>query len=90
MKAAVAQQPIATSIDAASMSFYNYSEGIFDDPKCGTSLNHATLVVGYGAEYSTGKEYWIMKNSWGTYWGDEGYIKILITDDKVGICGIQE
>ena len=49
MKAAVAQQPIATSIDAASMSFYNYSEGIFDDPKCGTSLNHATLIVGYGA-----------------------------------------
>ena len=88
MKAAVAKQPTSVAVDAGSYLFYQYESGIFDSTSCGTSLNHATLVVGYGTDADSDKEYWIMKNSWGAYWGDQGYIKILITDGA-GICGIQ-
>ena len=86
MKAAVAQQPTSVLVEADRAVFQQYTSGIFDSTACGTSLDHATLVVGYGSE--AGQEYWIMKNSWGAYWGDQGYIKILISDGA-GICGIQ-
>ena len=90
MKAAVAQQPISVSVDAHSINFYQYASGIFNDYKCGTNVNHATLIVGYGVKQSTGNEYWIMKNSWSTYWGEEGYMRVYITDGvSLGICGIQ-
>jgi len=63
-----------------------YSEGIFDSEDCGTQLDHATNVVGWGSEND--KEYWIMRNSWSSTWGESGYIRIKITDGA-GICGIQ-
>ena len=61
------------------------SEQGFDSTACGTNLDHATLVVGYGSD--AGQEYWIMKNSWGTVWGEEGYMRLAIVDGA-GICGI--
>ena len=87
MKAAIAQEPISVIVYAGSFEFQQYTEGIFD--KITDELpDHATLIIGYGVEDDTGREYWIMKNSWGAYWGDQGYIKILISDGA-GICGIQ-
>ena len=50
---------------------------------CRWHVNHAVLVVGYGTE--NGKDYWLIKNSWGTHWGDEAYMKIR---RGVGLCGI--
>ena len=50
MKAAVAQQPISVSVDAHSINFYQYASGIFNDYECGTNVNHATLIVGYGVK----------------------------------------
>jgi len=85
MKAAVAQQPVSVVIQADQAVFQQYVSGIFDNVKCGTSTDHATLVVGYGSD--AGQEYWLMKNSWGTVWGDEGYMKLAIVDGE-GICGI--
>jgi len=64
----------------------SYETGIYDDVSCGTNLNHAVLVVGYGTS-DDGVEYWLVKNSWGTDWGDNGYMKFKITDGD-GICGI--
>jgi len=50
MKAAVAQQPVSVLIEADRGVFYYYQSGIFDSAECGTYLDHATLVVGYGSE----------------------------------------
>ncbi|KAK4487491.1 hypothetical protein RD792_005862 [Penstemon davidsonii] len=84
---AVANQPIAVSLDASGPSFQFYSSGVFTG-QCGTTLNHGVTVVGYGTE--NGKlKYWIIKNSWGTTWGEEGYMRLQRdTDEKKGLCGI--
>ena len=44
------------------------------------------IIVGYGKEDD--KEFWIIRNSWGEEWGERGYGRILITDDEIGVCGI--
>ena len=87
MKAAVAKQPVSVSIEADRAVFQQYTSGIFDDAGCGTNLDHATLVVGYGSE--NGTEYWIMKNSWASSWGESGYMRLKIDSTGPGTCGIQ-
>ena len=61
-------------------------QGIFSGP-CSTSLDHAVLIVGYGSE--NGVDYWIIRNSWGTSWGMDGYMHMLRKSASPhGICGI--
>ena len=86
MKAAVAQQPISVSIEADKSVFQLYSSGVFDSAACGTNTDHATVVVGYASD-SDG-DYWIMRNSWGTSWGEDGYMRVAIEAGE-GICAIQ-
>uniref|UniRef100_A0AAF5D8D7 Cathepsin L-like n=1 Tax=Strongyloides stercoralis TaxID=6248 RepID=A0AAF5D8D7_STRER len=78
--------PVAVGMDASLTSFKNYKSGIYDDPSCTNKLDHAVLIIGYGTDSVFGK-YWIVKNSWGTSWGEKGYFKI-----KRGVnqCGIGE
>jgi C1A family cysteine protease len=88
LKAAVAQQPVAVAISADTRLFQSYTSGVITSTSCYTSLDHGVLVVGYGSE--NGIDYWLVKNSWGTSWGDKGYVKIArssSTNDE-GICGI--
>jgi len=87
MKAALAISPLAVAIEADKMVFQTYKSGVLDSTKCGTSLDHAVLAVGYGTE--DGQDYWLVKNSWNTTWGDNGYIKLAVVDGE-GICGVQE
>ena len=87
MKAGIAQRPISVSLEADQAVFQQYQSGIFDSSKCGDTLDHATLLVGYGYENDVG--YWIMKNSWGTGWGEEGYMRLEMVEGGKGICGIQ-
>ncbi|KAK1698115.1 hypothetical protein QYE76_014812 [Lolium multiflorum] len=83
---AVAQQPISVGICGSAQAFQLYSQGIFDGP-CPTSLDHAVLIVGYGSE--GGKDYWIVKNSWGERWGMKGYMYMhRNTGTSSGMCGI--
>jgi len=90
LKAAVAQQPVAIAIEADTFYFQSYSSGILTSSSCGTTLDHGVLIVGYGTENE--QDYWEVKNSWGTTWGDKGYVKIArssSTNDP-GICGISK
>ena len=86
MKAALQQQPLAVSIEADKMVFQTYKSGVLSDSACGTKLDHAVLAVGYGTE--DGQDYWLVKNSWNTTWGDQGYIKLAM-DSSTGTCGVQ-
>ena len=86
LKAALAKQPLAVSIEADQKVFQYYSSGVMDDASCGTYLDHAVLTVGWGNE--GGQDYWLVKNSWNTTWGDQGYIKLAIVEGE-GICGVQ-
>jgi len=88
LKSAVAQQPVSVAIEADTQYFQSYSGGILDSPICGTTLDHGVLIVGYGEE--NGLKYWLLKNSWSTTWGEEGYFKILRSDSSndPGVCGV--
>jgi len=88
LKGAVAQQPVAIAIEADTRYFQSYSSGVLTSSSCGTNLDHGVLIVGYGEE--NGQKFWLVKNSWGTTWGDKGYVKIARSDstNDQGICGI--
>merc|ERR1712179_47855 len=67
-------------------SFQHYSHGIFSDPSCQYGqLNHAVLLVGYNKDRS-GQHYWIVKNSWGSGWGEGGYIHMKMGENSCGIA----
>ncbi|KAI4333863.1 hypothetical protein L6164_018620 [Bauhinia variegata] len=86
LKAAAANQPVAVAIDAAGYEFQLYSEGIFTG-KCGKELNHGVTIVGYGGEGKN--KFWLVKNSWGSNWGESGYVKMKRDiEDERGVCGI--
>lgn len=83
---AVANQPVAVAIDSAGPFFQFYKSGIFRGP-CGLNLDHVVTVVGYGGEGLN--KYWIVKNSWGTSWGENGYVRMWKDSAlQPGVCGI--
>lgn len=88
LKGALSKQPVTIAIEADTYYFQSYTGGILDSTKCGTSLDHAVEIVGYGEE--NGKKYWNIRNSWGSSWGENGYVRILRSEstNDVGICGV--
>ncbi|XP_028749525.1 procathepsin L-like [Peromyscus leucopus] len=86
MRAVATVGPISVGIDSHHHSFRFYKGGMYYEANCSSNnLDHAVLVVGYGEE-SDGKKYWLVKNSWGEYWGMKGYIKM--ARDRNNNCGI--
>ena len=77
--------PVTVGIDASHYSFQLYHSGVYTEYYCSsTQLTHAVLVVGYGHE--GGRDYWLVKNSWGEDFGQEGYIKMARNHNNM--CGI--
>lgn len=83
MKAALALGPVSVAVEADKGVFQNYKSGVITSASCGQNLDHGVLAVGYGTS-ENGDAYWLVKNSWGASWGDEGYLKI----GENNICGI--
>ncbi|XP_040908701.1 cathepsin S-like [Toxotes jaculatrix] len=85
LKAALANiGPISVAIDASRSKFLFYHHGVYKDHTCTKNVNHGVLAVGYGRE--RGLDYWLVKNSWGVNYGDEGYIKMARNSHNQ--CGI--
>uniref|UniRef100_A0A1A8GR76 Cathepsin K n=1 Tax=Nothobranchius korthausae TaxID=1143690 RepID=A0A1A8GR76_9TELE len=80
--------PVSVGIDATQPSFQLYRKGIYYDANCNKEdINHAVLAVGFGVS-PKGKKYWIVKNSWGEEWGNNGYI--LMARNRGNLCGIAD
>ncbi|UYV73494.1 hypothetical protein LAZ67_10003725 [Cordylochernes scorpioides] len=83
LKEAVATKgPVSVGVNANDLQ--TYSGGILDDPDCNADLDHGVLAVGYGSE--NGKDYWLIKNSWGADWGEKGYVRM--SRNKNNQCGV--
>merc|ERR1711904_639394 len=80
LESALDQNPVSIAIEADQSSFQHYTGGILSSG-CGTNLDHGVLAVGY----NTAEGYWLVKNSWGASWGDNGYIKLAQSGN---VCGI--
>lgn len=87
------EQPVITAVQATN-NWGGYSHGVLDDylccdaasdSSCVYNLNHAVLVVGYGHDSASGLDYWLIKNSWSTSWGESGYFKL---KRGTGHCGV--
>jgi len=82
LKSALQQQPISIAIEADQTIFQHYTGGVITG-SCGTNTDHGVLLVGYGTD--NGVEYWKVKNSWGTSWGDNGYVRLAQGMNQCGI-----
>ena len=76
---------VSVAIRAENDDFRHYESGIIDGDGCGTAMDHAVTLVGYIAE----DDAWVVKNSWGPKWGEDGYVRIKKRGGK-GICGINQ
>ncbi|XP_006652104.1 senescence-specific cysteine protease SAG39 [Oryza brachyantha] len=84
---AVASQPVSVAVDGGDMTFQFYSGGVMSG-SCGTDLDHGIVAIGYGTA-GDGTKYWLLKNSWGTTWGENGFLRMeKDISDKRGMCGL--
>ncbi|KAM4589195.1 dipeptidyl peptidase 1 [Fundulus diaphanus] len=85
--------PMAVALEVYP-DFMHYKEGIYHHTGFRDSINpfeltnHAVLLVGYGRCHKTGQKYWIVKNSWGSGWGEDGYFRIRRGSDECAIESI--
>lgn len=80
------------SISVAASKWFGYSGGIYDDADaCGYEVDHLVQLVGYGTDQDSGTDYWIVRNSWGQSWGEQGYIRLKReAADEAPVCGTDD
>lgn len=78
-----ARGPVATTINAGPLR--DYEGGILDDDTASTQTNHIVSIIGFGKDADTGKDYWIIRNSWGEYWGEMGFGRIAAGKNMLGM-----
>lgn len=77
-------------VDSGEDAYKYYKGGVISNATaCGTKTDEPLLAVGYGLDADTGLEYYLMKNNYGTDWGEDGYLKVAINGDGPGVCGVQ-
>jgi C1A family cysteine protease len=81
---ALAKGPVSVAVEADKSAFHLYKSGVLDSAACGKKLDHGILAVGYGTD--EGRGYYKVKNSWGTTWGESGYIRLVQGKDMCGIA----
>ncbi|KAF7089134.1 hypothetical protein CFC21_092171 [Triticum aestivum] len=87
LQKAVAAQPVSVAVDGGDNLFRFYKGGVLSGD-CGTELDHGIAAVGYGIA-GDGTKYWVMKNSWGASWGENGFIRMeRDVADEQGLCGL--
>jgi cathepsin L len=79
-------KPVSVAIQADTAVFQTYTSGVLTGSACGTSIDHAVIAVGYGTDATYGA-YYLVRNSWGTSWGEKGYVRIGQASGA-GVCGI--
>lgn len=85
LNAAINKTVVSVAIEADKSVFQSYKSGVLSGSACGTNLDHGVAAVGYGTE--SGKDYVLIRNSWGAGWGDRGYIKLAVASGA-GTCGV--
>jgi len=83
---AISQTVVSVAIAANAIQLY--TRGVFNNWGCGTGLNHGVAAVGYGVDSASGKMFYKVRNSWGSGWGESGYIRFERRNRGVGMCGI--
>lgn len=78
-----ARGPIACGLNADYID--EYRGGVLDVPDADRGINHIVSVVGWGYDKKIGKEYWIIRNSWGEYWGEMGMLRLVAGENQIGI-----
>lgn len=82
--------PVVIRVRADTAVWRLYKSGVLNDPACygAGGLNHAVVIVGHSTDVTSNLAYWLVRNSWGTGWGEAGYIRIAVTESGYGICGL--
>jgi cathepsin L len=93
-EAILTKGPMTVSLDADDDGFRFYRAGIYYNPTCTNkppeALDHAVMISGYGRDPETGREYWILKNMWSTFWGEGGYMRMDMRRNDCGVSALPE